>query len=173
MKAAIGADHRGTDMLKHITLLLQQQGCHVIEMGPSQCTGRTCDYPDVAYPVASAVSRGEADFGILVCGTGIGMSIAANKVPNVRAALVHDEISAELARRHNDANVLCLAADLLGMRVIERIIQTWLRTEFEGGRHARRVNKILAIEQGRSPEEVSDPALQASATPPPQQTASP
>lgn len=157
MKIAIGADHRGEEVLQHVTLLLQQQGCQVMDL--HECSvSKTCDYPDRAYPVAKAVATGEADRGILVCGSGIGMSIAANKVKGVRAALVHDEISAEMSRRHNDANVLCLAADLVGMRVIERIVQTWLTTEFEAGRHARRVSKIAAIEEGRSPETVIDGA---------------
>ena len=127
----------------------------------SPCSDRTCDYPDMAYPVSTAVSTGEADRGILVCGSGIGMCIAANKVKGVRAALVHDEIGAEMSRRHNDANVLCLAADLLGARIIERIVTTWLKTDFEGGRHARRVNKIAAIEEGRSPDTVADTAAVA------------
>ncbi|MFW6059006.1 MAG: ribose 5-phosphate isomerase B [Phycisphaeraceae bacterium] len=156
MKIALGADHRGAEILKRIVPLVEQCECQLIDHVP--CDGRTCDYPDMAYPVANAVSTGEADRGILVCGSGIGMSIAANKVKGVRAALVHDEISAEMSRRHNDANVLCLAADLLGMRVIERIVQIWLTTDFEAGRHARRVNKIAAIEQGHKPETVSDDA---------------
>jgi ribose 5-phosphate isomerase B len=118
-----------------------------------------CDYPDMAYPVATAVATGDAQRGILICGSGIGMSIAANKVKGVRAALVHDEIGAEMSRRHNDANVLCLAADLLGVRLIERIIGIWLATEFEGGRHARRVSKITAIEQGHNPLHLVDEKL--------------
>lgn len=156
MKIAVGADHRGTITIQQIVPIVQQTGCQIINEMP--CDDRTCDYPDMAYPVAMAVANGEADRGILVCGSGIGMSIAANKVPGVRAALVHDEISAEMSRRHNDANVLCLAADLLGMRVIERIIHIWLNTEFEAGRHARRVSKIVAIEQGQNPENADDDA---------------
>jgi ribose 5-phosphate isomerase B len=105
----------------------------------------------MAYPVAMAVSSGAVDRGILVCGSGIGMSMASNKVKGVRAALVHDEVGADISRRHNDANVLCLPADMLGQQTIEQVVAKWLRTEFEGGRHARRVNKITAIEQGLDP----------------------
>lgn len=159
MRIAVGADHRGQDLLQHITRSLQEQRCEVIEpFNASGCAAGDCDYPDRAYPVALAVSRGEADRGILVCGSGIGMSIVANKVRGVRAALVHDEIGAEISRRHNDANVLCLAADLLSVRIIERIVQAWLSAEFDGGRHARRVNKITAIEDGRSPDAITDEA---------------
>jgi len=149
MKVALGADHRGAEILNSLVTQLEQQGFEV------QCLGnplqRTCDYPDMAFPVANAVCDGRAERGILVCGVGIGMCIAANKVPGVRAALVHDELGAEISRRHNDANVVCLAADLLGQRIIERIVNTWLDTEFEAGRHARRVRKIAAIENGEDP----------------------
>ncbi len=156
MKIAVGADHRGSDILAQLIPMMQQQGYKVLTLGA--CIGRTCDYPDMAYPVAHAVADGVADLGILICGSGIGMSIAANKVKGVRAALVHDEVCADIARRHNDANVLCLPADLLGMRIIERIVQTWLKTEFEGGRHLRRVNKIRAIEAGTNPTEIDNEA---------------
>lgn len=159
MSIAVGADHRGMDVLSHITLILQHQGCQVLELGT--CETKRCDYPDIAFPVARAVARREANHGILVGGSGIGMSIAANKVKGVRAALVHDEIGAEMSRRHNDANVLCLPADLLGLRIIERVVQVWLRTGFDGGRHARRVNKILAIETGHSPIVAAGPAMGA------------
>ena len=106
------------------------------------------DYPDFAFQVAQAVSEGRAERGILICGTGIGMCIAANKVRNVRAAPCHDAITAEMSRRHNDANILCLSADLLGDEVIDRMVRIWLETEFEGGRHARRVDKITRFESG-------------------------
>ena len=159
MKIAVGADHRGITVLKQILPLIEAHDAELLMHEP--CDDRTCDYPDVAYPVGNAVAHGEADRGILICGSGIGMCIAANKVPGVRAALVHDEITAEMSRRHNDANVLCLAADLLGNRVIERIIQIWLTTDFEGGRHARRISKIAAIETGQSPETVTDDAAVA------------
>jgi ribose 5-phosphate isomerase B len=118
-------------------------------------TGETCDYPDPAYLVGGLVSRGEVDRGILLCGSGIGMSIAANKIKGVRAALVHDELTAEMSRSHNDANVICLSADLLGQRLIEKIVDIWLTTGFSGGRHERRVKKIAAIEEGRDPSGVA------------------
>jgi ribose 5-phosphate isomerase B len=113
------------------------------------CGPESCDYPDFAFQVGEAIGRGDVERGILICGTGIGMSIAANKVPGVRAAVCHDSISAEMSRRHNDANVLCVSADLLGEELIERMIRIWLQTAFEGGRHARRVEKIARYEQQR------------------------
>ncbi|MBN2293921.1 MAG: ribose 5-phosphate isomerase B, partial [Pirellulales bacterium] len=106
------------------------------------------DYPDIAAVVAGKVSQGEVDRGILVCGTGLGMAIVANKFPGVRAAPCHDSVTAELSRRHNDLNVLCLSGDILGERLVDRLIETWLNTEFEGGRHQRRVEKVKAIERG-------------------------
>ena len=105
------------------------------------------DYPDVADAVGRKVAGGEADRGILVCGTGLGMCIAANKVTGVRAAPCHDDLTAEMSRRHNDLNVLCLSADMLGERLIDRMVKIWLDTPFEGGRHARRVDKITGIEE--------------------------
>lgn len=149
MKVALGADHRGAEALRSITETLTANRHIPLPMGV--CQTRACDYPDMAYPVAHAVSKGDADRGILVCGSGIGMSIAANKVKGIRAALVHDEVGAEISRRHNDANVLCIPADMLGVSVIERIVAAWMRTEFEGGRHDRRVQKIKAIEEGLDP----------------------
>ncbi len=155
MRVALGADHRGSEALHQIAILLEQQSVE-----PAMCAdrgGRTCDYPDMTYPVCRSVVEGDADRGILVCGTGLGSSIAANKIPGIRAALVHDEIGAEMARRCLDANVLCLAADLTGPRLLERIVATFLSTEFEGGRHARRLAKILAIENGGSPDQIDEP----------------
>ena len=152
MKIALGADHRGSDVLLQIKEQLEQEGHEPSIEGA--CTQRSCDYPDMAFPVGKAVSDGRVERGILVCGSGIGMSIAANKVPGVRAALVHDEIGADMSRRHNDANVLCLPADMLGNRIIQMIVNKWLSTEFEGGRHARRVSKIGAIEQGDDPRQL-------------------
>jgi ribose 5-phosphate isomerase B len=159
MIIAVGTDHRGAAILQHLNVILEAEGCEVVE--PTLCSTKTCDYPDMAYPVATAVAEGRADRGILVCGSGIGMSITANKVHGIRAALVHDELGAEMSRRHNNANILCLAADLLGQSVIERIVQLWLKTEFEGGRHARRVDKIAAIENGQNPAETCDESLAA------------
>ena len=144
MKIAIGSDHRGFEVKRRIVGLLAQLGHEVIDVGPG---GKdSVDYPDFAFQVAQAVGTGAAQRGILICGTGIGMCIAANKVPGVRAAPCHDSITAEMSRRHNDANVLCLSADLLGEELIDRMVKIWLETEFEGGRHARRVDKIVRFE---------------------------
>jgi ribose 5-phosphate isomerase B len=143
MKIALGADHRGHEVAAHLADLLGRLG-HQVQRA-NRYDGKSCDYPDVAYQVARAVADESADRGILLCGSGIGMCIAANKVRGVRAALVHDEVGADMSRRHNNANVLCLPADMLGNRFIDRIVQTWLKTDFDGGRHARRVHKITAI----------------------------
>ena len=135
MKIAIGSDHRGFEVKRRIVSLLQQLGHEILDVGPP---GReSVDYPDFAFQVATAVHEGRADRGILVCGTGIGMCIAANKVRGVRAAPCHDSITAEMSRRHNDANVLCLSADLLGEELMLRMAKIFLETEFESGRHAR------------------------------------
>jgi ribose 5-phosphate isomerase B len=144
MKIAIGSDHRGFDVKRRIISILKQLGHEALDMGTQ---GReSVDYPDFAFAVATAVGEGKVDRGILICGTGIGMCIAANKVPRVRAAPCHDSITAEMSRRHNDANVLCLSADLLGEELIDRMVRIWLDTEFESGRHARRVEKITRFE---------------------------
>jgi ribose 5-phosphate isomerase B len=119
-------------------------GHEVVDVGAY--TPDAVDYPDIAADVARKVSRGEVDRGILVCGTGLGMCIAANKLHGVRAAPCHDDITAEMSRRHNNANVLCLSADMLGERLIDRMVEIWLTTPFEGGRHARRVDKISELE---------------------------
>jgi ribose 5-phosphate isomerase B len=121
------------------------KGHEVDDEGPS--TDESVDYPDFAALVATKVSEGTADRGILICGTGIGMAITANKFPGVRAAPCVDEVTAELSRRHNDANVLCLSGDLLSSRVAERLVEIWLDTAFEGGRHKRRVEKICQLEK--------------------------
>jgi len=146
MKIAVGSDHRGLTVKQRIVPLLQQIGHEVVDAGPA--SPGSVDYPDFAFEVAKAVGEGRADRGVLICGTGIGMCIAANKVPGVRAAPCHDSITAELSRRHNDSNVLCLSADLLGEELIERMIRIWLETPFEAGRHARRVDKIMQFEKG-------------------------
>jgi len=149
-RIAIGADHRGAAAATSIAQSLRDKG-HSIVVFDSCDPAQSCDYPDKAWQVGRAVSAGEADFGILICGTAIGMSIAANKIPGCRAAVVHDELTAELSRSHNDANILCVSADLLGQRLIDKIVTIWLATPFEGGRHARRVDKIARIERGESP----------------------
>lgn len=145
MKIAIGSDHRGFEVKRRVGQLVQQLHHEVLDVGPE--SRDSVDYPDYAFQVALAVSEGRADRGILACGTGIGMCIAANKVKGVRAAPCHDSITAEMSRRHNDANVLCLSADLLGEELIDRMVRIWLETEFESGRHARRVEKITRFEQ--------------------------
>ena len=144
MRIAVGTDHRGFPIRSKVIELVKQLGHEVVDVGAF--SPDAVDYPDVAADVAHRVSRGEVDRGILVCGTGLGMCIAANKVPGVRAAPCHDDITAEMSRRHNDSNVLCLSADLLGERLIGRMIELWLMTPFEGGRHVRRIEKITAIE---------------------------
>lgn len=145
MKIAVGSDHRGYDAKKRLVPLLQHLGHEVADVGTVGCD--SVDYPDFAFEVAKLVSAGQADRGILTCGSGIGMCIAANKVRGVRAALCHDPITAEMSRRHNDANVLCLSADLLGEEIIDRLIKIWVETPFEAGRHARRVEKIMRFEE--------------------------
>ncbi len=150
MRIALGSDHRGYDMRRRIAGVLERQRHEVLDLGCHQ--KEYSDYPDFAFLVASAVAQGKADRGILICGTGIGMCIAANKVVGVRAALCHDDITAEMSRRHNNANVLCLSADLLGEELVEHLVSIWLATEFEQGRHARRVEKITRFEQAQEAE---------------------
>jgi ribose 5-phosphate isomerase B len=144
MRIAIGTDHRGFSLRTKLVELLQQLGHEVVDIGTY--SPDAIDYPDIAAQVADKVSRGEVERGILVCGTGLGMCIAANKFPGVRATPCHDDITAELSRRHNDSNVLCLSADLLGERLIDRMIEIWLAAPFEGGRHQRRIQKITDLE---------------------------
>ncbi len=151
MKIALGADHRGHAVKEKVAILLSEQGHEIVDMGAN--SSKSCDYPDIAFPVAKAVAEKKAEKGILICGSGIGMSISANKVPNIRAALCHDELTAQLSRRHNDANVLCLASDVLGDELIRRIVSSWLENEFEsGGRHERRVRKVEFIQNGQDPK---------------------
>jgi ribose 5-phosphate isomerase B len=145
MRIAVGSDHRGFAIKSKIIELLKRLDQEVIDAGPS--TNESVDYPDIASVVAGQVSSGSVDRGILICGTGIGMCIAANKFPGVRAAPCHDDLTAEMSRRHNDLNVLCLSADMLGERLIDRMIEIWLKTDFEGGRHARRIEKIADMER--------------------------
>lgn len=144
MKVAVGSDHRGVSLRKRVMEILYKGGHEVIDVGTF--SEGPCDYPDIAGQVARMVARREVDRGILICGTGLGMAIAANKFPGVRAAPCHDELTAELSRLHNDANVLCLSGDMLGPRLVERIVNTWLKTEFEGGRHTVRLQKIRDLE---------------------------
>lgn len=152
MRIALGADHRGSGIASALVHHLRAEGHDVEVLG--DCSGQTVDYPDVAWRVSHAVSDGAAQRGILICGTGIGMCIAANKVPGIRAAMAQDELSAQLSRTHNDANVLCLSADLIGQTLAKRVVEIFTRTDFEGGRHQRRLDKISAIERGEDPSVV-------------------
>ena len=154
MKIAIGSDHRGYEAKQQIRAIITQMGHEFIDMGAG--SGQTADYPDIAYLAASAVSKKDADRAILICGTGIGMCIAANKIKGVRAALCHDELTAKISRDHNDSNVLCVSGDLIGAVLLRRIVEAWLSAEFSGGRHLRRVNKIKAIEEGRDPQDLKN-----------------
>lgn len=145
MKIAVGSDHRGFALKSRLVQLLREAGHEVEDVGT--CESQQVDYTDFAEVVSRRVSQGEADRGILICGTGIGMAITANKFPGVRAAIAHDVLTAEMCRRHNDVNVLCLSGDMLGERPIDDMISIWINTPFEGGRHARRLDKIRVIEQ--------------------------
>lgn len=144
MKIAVACDHRGYEAKEVIKSFLQRADHVVHDFGTNE--SKSCDYPDFAIPAAQSVSQGQADRGILICGSGIGMSITANKITGVRAALCHDELTAQMSRQHNNANVLCLPAMLINDPLITRIVEIWLAAEFEGGRHERRVQKMMAAE---------------------------
>lgn len=154
MKVAVGSDHRGFDAKQLIMAIVGQMGHECVDVGTNNVT--PVDYPDLAYVAARSVSERHVDRAILICATGLGMSIAANKVRGVRAALCHDELSAHIARDHNDTNVLCLSGDQIGEVLLRKIVETWISTEFSGGRHQRRVSKIMAIEEGRDPREITN-----------------
>jgi len=145
LKIAIGSDHRGAALKRHLIGILSGAGHEMIDCGG---TGDDpVDYPDSAFVVGRLVAAGECERGILICGTGIGVSIAANKVRGVRAALCWNVEMAEITRRHNDSNVLCLSGDATGLHLAGEMARRWLATDFEGGRHAGRVNKIVAYEE--------------------------
>jgi len=137
---AIASDHAGVELKTAIARALTGLGHEVRDLGPSDAA--SVDYPDYAHLLARAVADGRIDRGVLVCGTGIGMSMAANRHPGVRAALCHDAFTAEMARRHNDANVLCIGARVIGTGVAEQIAKVFFETPFDGDRHQRRVAKI-------------------------------
>jgi ribose 5-phosphate isomerase B len=145
MKVALASDHGGINIKNEIADLLKEMGIEYEDFG-CDC-GTSVDYPDYAQPVAEKVAAGEFDRGILICGTGIGMSIAANKVKGIRAALVHDVFSAEATRAHNNSNVLTMGERVVGPGLARMIAKVWLTTEFEGGRHENRINKIANLEQ--------------------------
>ncbi|MBB5149988.1 MULTISPECIES: ribose 5-phosphate isomerase B [Ureibacillus] len=144
MKVAISSDHGGMNLRKEIMDLLDEMNIEYEDFGPK--ISESVDYPDYALPVAEGVASGKYDRGILICGTGIGMSIVANKVKGVRCALVHDVFSAKATRCHNDSNVLAMGERVIGPGLAREIVKTWLNTDFEGGRHERRVNKITELE---------------------------
>ncbi len=145
MRIAVGSDHHGVDMRIKLVEMLGSLGQEVTDVGTYE--DHSVDYPDVAAEVARRVSSGQMDRGILICGTGLGMCIAANKLPGIRAAPCYDDLTAELSRRHNDLNVLCLSGDMLGERLVDRLVEIWLNTPFDGGRHARRNEKIAELER--------------------------
>jgi ribose 5-phosphate isomerase B len=145
MRIALGSDHGGNQLKREIVSLLTEKKITYIDLG-CNCD-QSVDYPDYAVPVAEKVISGEADLGILICGTGIGMSIAANKVKGIRAAVVSDEFSARMSREHNNANILALGERVIGADLAKSIVSTWLTATFQGDRHERRVQKIHAIEE--------------------------
>lgn len=145
MRIGIASDHRGFEMKNRLVQLIESLGHQVEDFGPQST--ESVDYPDFAFEVSNAVALSRIDRGVLICGTGIGMCIAANKVDGVRAANCNDSVTAEYSRLHNDANVVCLSADQLSDQLADQIVQIWLKTEFEHGRHARRLEKISEIEQ--------------------------
>ena len=145
MRIAVGSDHRGYSVRNHIIEFLTQLGHEVIDVGTD--TADAVDYSDIAAKAAKEVGSGRAEMGILVCGTGLGMSITANKFAGIRAAPCHDALTAEMSRRHNDLNMLCLSADLLGEKLIDRMVKLWINTPFDGGRHTRRIEQITKLER--------------------------
>ncbi|HYW81455.1 MAG TPA: RpiB/LacA/LacB family sugar-phosphate isomerase [Thermoguttaceae bacterium] len=148
MLIAVGSDHRGDDLRSKLVALLLRLGQEVEEVRVDSDSAEGVDYPDIAEAVARKVGNGDAQRGVLICGTGLGMCIAANKVPGVRAAPCHDVVTIEVARRHNDLNVLCLPGDIVDEKLLDRLIETWIDTPFDGGRHARRNEKIDGFQNG-------------------------
>ncbi len=145
MEVALGSDHGGFILKQQILKFLEQEQIAYHDYGVF--SQEPCDYPDIALAVAEAVTGGDCSCGILICGTGIGVSIVANKVPGIRAALCHDTFSARMARSHNNANVLALGERVIGPGLAVEIVRVWLNTGFEGGRHGRRVDKIGSVER--------------------------
>ncbi|SJZ48284.1 ribose 5-phosphate isomerase B [Selenihalanaerobacter shriftii] len=143
MKVALGSDHGGYEIKEEVKTYLEEVGIKYKDFGTYST--ESVDYPDVATPVAKAVSNEEFDRGVLICGTGIGMSITANKFKGVRAALCHDLFSAKATRSHNDSNVLTMGERVIGKGLALEIVKVWLETEFDGGRHLRRINKITEV----------------------------
>ena len=147
MKIAIGCDHAGVDCKNELVKYLVNQGFEVKDFGTN--TTESCDYPDIAFPVAKAVCFNECDRGILICGTGVGIGICANKVNGIRCALCNDAFVAELSRKHNNANMISLGARVIDVEKMKQIVSVFLSTQFEGGRHQKRVDKITLIENSQ------------------------
>ena len=145
MKISMACDHGGLALKEHLKTHLLERGFEVVDFGTDST--ESCDYPDYARPAAEAVASGECDRGILVCTTGIGVSITANKVKGIRCALLSDTVSARLTRQHNDTNMMALGQGMVGPMLATEIVDIWLDTAFEGGRHQRRVDKVMAIEE--------------------------
>ena len=145
MKIAVACDHGGLNLKNEVINYLKEHGYEYVNFGTD--SHDSCDYPDLALPAAEAVASGKCEKGIIICSTGIGVSMVANKVPGVRCAHCHDSYCAEFTRRHNDANVLAMGEKVVGVGYALKIVETFLTTEFEGGRHQRRVDKITAIEK--------------------------
>jgi ribose 5-phosphate isomerase B len=150
MKIAIGCDHAGVELKGELVKLLEAMGMEVVDFGTND--SKSVDYPDFGDRVSSAVSSGEVDRGVLICGTGIGMSIVANKFRNVRAALCSEPFSARMSRLHNDSNILVIGGRVVGKALALEITKVWLETPFEGGRHEQRLKKISLIEDRRDKE---------------------
>lgn len=145
MKIAIGSDHAGFDCKKEIIAYLEKQGFEVKDFGTFST--ESCDYPDFGYAVAKSVASDEYDRGVLICGTGVGIGIAANKVNGIRCALCGDAYTAELCRKHNDANMISMGARVTDVEKMKQIVSVFLSTQFEGGRHQRRIDKLAQIER--------------------------
>lgn len=156
MRIAIASDHRGFQMKTRMVQLLESMGHEVQDLGPLD--GANVDYPDYARLVARAVASHECERGVLICGTGIGMCITANKFPGVRAAPCHDSVTAEYSRQHNNANIVCLSSNQLSDAQAEQIVQIFLTTDFEEGRHARRLQKIIEVEREAAGHVMEDSA---------------
>lgn len=147
MKIGIGNDHTGVAMKNEVAAFLRELGYEVTDYGTD--TQESTDYPRYAQRVTEAINAGEAELGILICGTGVGISIAANKAAGIRAVVCSEPYSARLSRQHNDTNVLCFGARVIASEMAKMIIEEWLNTEFEGGRHERRVKMIEKLEEGK------------------------
>ena len=147
MKIAIGNDHAAVEMKNEIKAYLESKGHEVVNFGTD--TSASCNYPEYGKAVGEAVASGEAECGVLICGTGVGISLAANKVKGIRAAVCSEPVTARLTKLHNNANIICFGARIVGIEVAKSIVDAWLDTEFEGGRHQARVDMIMAIENER------------------------